>query len=106
MIAQRFETYVSSRNLGPSPREVHHYPKKLIFPQGTIMSPERRRLNCFSFPKEQSCHQGEGALFPKNMVAHWGNLDLVSFGNVVVPLGNNLNLFLPWEFVFIHFVRE
>jgi hypothetical protein len=41
VIAKRFVTYVSSRNLGLSSKEVHCSLGKLAFPWGTIMSSKR-----------------------------------------------------------------
>jgi len=40
------------------------------------------------------------------MVVPWGNLNLASFWEHGYSPGNNLNLFLPWELFFIHFVCE
>jgi hypothetical protein len=61
MIIKRFETFVSTGNLGLSSKEVHCSSRKLIFPWGIIMSLWKRSLSCFGeqlklfFPEEQSC---------------------------------------------------
>ncbi len=55
---KRFETYVSSRNLGLSLKKVHYSPGKLIFLQETIMSSRK----CLSCPREQPCAQGSKGL--------------------------------------------
>jgi hypothetical protein len=67
MIAKRFVTFISPRNLGLSSSKVHCSPRKLAFPWGTIMLSERT-----FFPLE-------------NMVALHDNSNLAPLGTTMFP---------------------
>jgi hypothetical protein len=62
--------------------------KKFIITQGSWFFPESqvKNLSSFFFPLGTIMFLGEkNYFFPENMVAHWDNLNLASFRNVIVP---------------------
>jgi len=80
MIAKRFGTYVSLKNLGLSLGEIHCSPRKIVLPRGTIMVPRKRSLSCHReqvklfFPRERSCPFGKKSLScPREQPCSLGN---------------------------------